>query len=320
MPYYFVCDGGGSKTESLLFNEKGVILAAARGEGANALFLPPEQAGRRVLDQLERTLQKAGLRKEQLDTAALFIPGFKPCEPMLRAALPLTVRLQVTGDELNAFYGALGRPRGIAVLSGTGSFAIGRAGGGFVTAGGWGPVMGDEGSGYHIGSLCLRRLARLADEGKNGTRLEQLVLQALGQPDVLGLRGRPCRPDFDRAAVAALCPLVAQAAGEGDAAAADILRTAAAELARLAHCVARHLGDETLPVVLIGGVAKAGPVFTGPFRRQVAALLPRAECREPAYTPALGAVLCVLSETAGADIDDPALICNIRKGMGGTVC
>ena len=60
MPYYFVCDGGGSKTESLLFDERGRILASAQGKGANALFLPPEQAGRQVLDQLNAALKAAG--------------------------------------------------------------------------------------------------------------------------------------------------------------------------------------------------------------------------------------------------------------------
>lgn len=320
MPYYYVCDGGGSKTESLLFDERGHILASAQGKGANALFLPPEQAGRQVLDQLNAALKAAGLTAGQLHTVALFIPGFRPCEAMVRAALPPQVRLRLEGDDRNAFYGALGGGRGIAVLSGTGSFAIGRGRDGTLTkVGGWGPVMGDEGSGYHIGSLCLHRLGRLADEGRGGSLLEKMVLERFGLTGLLELRHTVSGPAFDRAAVAALCPVVAEAACRGDETARDILETAAAELARLAACVAKKLGETALPVVLIGGASKAGPALTGPFRRQTEALLPGAVCRAPAATPVVGAVLCVLQEDAGADIDDPALLERIRKEAGGTL-
>ena len=57
----------------------------------------------------------------------------------------------------------------------------------------------------------------------------------------------------------------------------------------------------------------------GAFRRQTEALLPGAVCRAPAATPVVGAVLCVLQEDAGADIDDPALLERIRKEAGGTL-
>lgn len=314
MPYYFICDGGGSKTESLLFDERGHILAAARGAGANALFLPVEQAGRRVLDQLAEVLRAAGLTADRLHTVALFIPGFRPCEKMVRAALPPQVRLRLEGDERNAFYGALGDGVGIAVLSGTGSFAVGQdTAGRLVTAGGWGPVMGDEGSGYQIGSLCLHRLGRLEDEGRGGSLLEQMVLEQLGLTDLLALRSAVSRPAFDRAAVAALCPVVAEAARRGDAAAREILETAAGELARLAVCVARKLRDTAMPVVLTGGVARAGPLLQRAFRQQVTAQMPDSVCRAPAVTPALGAVLCVLHEIAGVDLKEPALLERIRK-------
>lgn len=320
MPYYFVCDGGGSKTESLLFDERGRILASAQGRGANALFLPPEQAGRRVLDQMRDTLKTAGLSAGQLHTVALFIPGFRPCEAMVRAALPPQVNLRLEGDDRNAFYGALGSGRGIAVLSGTGSFAIGRGrSGAFAKAGGWGPVMGDEGSGYHIGSLCLHWLGRLADEGRPGSVLEKLVLEHFGKADLMELRSEVSGAGFDRAAVAELCRVTAEAARRGDGTARMILETAASELARLAACVAKKLDDPALPVVLIGGASKAGPALTVPFCRQVKALLPEADCRPPAATPVLGAVLCVLQENAGLDIDDPALLERIRKEAGGNL-
>ncbi|MEI3014388.1 MAG: hypothetical protein V8T36_06430 [Ruthenibacterium lactatiformans] len=75
------------------------------------------------------------------------------------------------------------------MLSGTGSFATGRdKAGRTATAGGWGPLFSDEGSGYHIGVLCLSRLALLHDTHVTGTLLEKNVLEMLGLPDVLSIR------------------------------------------------------------------------------------------------------------------------------------
>ena len=100
---------------------------------------------------------------------------------------------------------ALGAPCGIAVLSGTGSFATGRdKAGRTATAGGWGPLFSDEGSGYHIGVLCLSRLALLHDTHVTGTLLEKNVLEMLGLPDVLSIRDAAYRPDFTRRHVARL--------------------------------------------------------------------------------------------------------------------
>lgn len=313
MPYFFVCDGGGSKTESLLFDEDANILAVANGDGANALFIDPEQAFCRVYTQIKTTLQEAGLTLEQLHTVALFIPGFHPCQERMRQALPAQVRLRVEGDDRNAFYGALGTHKGIAVLSGTGSFAVGMdAFGNLVSAGGWGPVMGDEGSGYDIGRMCLQKLGHLADERKFGGYLERLVLQAWNQPDILSLRCYVSQ--LDRSDVARLCPLVMEAARNQDPDACKILDEAADALAKLVKRVTDKLGESPQCVVLIGGVAKAGQVFTERFARSVHAMYPQAVCREPEYSPVQGAALCILQEEAGVDIQNPTVADHILKG------
>ena len=151
------------------------------------------------------------------------------------------------GDEQNAFYAALGAPCGIAVLSGTGSFATGRdKAGRTATAGGWGPLFSDEGSGYHIGVLCLSRLALLHDTHVTGTLLEKNVLEMLGLPDVLSIRDAAYRPDFTRRHVARLSYAVERSAREGDANACAVLDEAACALARLAATVAGQLDADGL--------------------------------------------------------------------------
>ena len=157
---YLVCDGGGTKTDFLLFDARGTVLACWRGAGTNALFCPVEAAAAVVCEGVRRCLQRAGAKPEDLRRVALFIPGFRAALPLVEAELGVR-GIALQGDAESAFYGALGGTAGIVVLSGTGSFCLGRDRTGTAArAGGWGPLFGDEGSGYHIGLLCLGEITR----------------------------------------------------------------------------------------------------------------------------------------------------------------
>ena len=224
---YLVCDGGGTKTDFLLFEKTGRVRGRAQGAGANANFVPPAEAAHTVYAGVMECLAQAGAAPAQVREFVLFIPGFRPALPELETLLG-SGNVRQLGDEKNAFYAALGAPCGIAVLSGTGSFATGRdKAGRTATAGGWGPLFSDEGSGYHIGVLCLSRLALLHDTHVTGTLLEKNVLEMLGLPDVLSIRDAAYRPDFTRRHVARLSYAVERSAREGDANACAVLDEAA---------------------------------------------------------------------------------------------
>ena len=202
---YLVCDGGGTKTDFLLFDARGTVLACWRGAGTNALFCPVEAAAAVVCEGVRRCLQSAGAKPEELRRAALFIPGFRAALPLVEAELGVR-GIDLQGDAESAFYGALGGTAGIVVLSGTGSFCLGRDRAGTAArAGGWGPLFGDEGSGYHIGLLCLGEITRQYDAGAADSPLTALALRQLDVPDVPSLRsaqGDAAR--FGRAGIASL--------------------------------------------------------------------------------------------------------------------
>ncbi len=285
----------------------------AQGAGANANFVPPAEAAHTVYAGVMECLAQAGAAPAQVREFVLFIPGFRPALPELETLLG-SGNVRQLGDEKNAFYAALGAPCGIAVLSGTGSFATGRdKAGRTATAGGWGPLFSDEGSGYHIGVLCLSRLALLHDTHVTGTLLEKNVLEMLGLPDVLSIRDAAYRPDFTRRHVARLSYAVERSAGEGDANACAVLDEAACALARLAATVAGQLDADGLPVALTGGVARMGELFTGRFRRALEHLVPQCVYQPAKYSPVVGAALCVLSESAGVDITAPGVAENLMK-------
>ena len=310
---YLVCDGGGTKTEFLLFDKTGRVWARARSGGANANFTPPQQAAAHVCTGIEECLRVSGVPLSEVSGIVLFIPGFHTVLPQVKEHFGRDDIRQM-GDVENAFYAALGAPYGIAVLSGTGSFAVGQTKPGqMVRVGGGGPLFGGEGSGYHRGVLCLSKLANLYDADKRGTVLETMALQELGLADIADLRQAAYQPGFTRARVARLCYVVERAARAGDENACAILDEAADALSQLAQTVARRMGESCLPVALTGGVSNMGPLFTQRFEQAVHRRLPGCVCRCPQFSPVEGAALYVLCTQAGVDITDKAVLDNLKK-------
>lgn len=291
---YLICDGGGTKTEFVLFDQKGKILSIYFGEGSNALFIHENRAVESVATGIMTCLERSSLELQAIEHIVLFIPGFYSCLPVLVQMLGFA-SISLLSDEENALYGALGKRPGIVVLSGTGSFAVGRSiQGEKVVVGGWGPLIGDQGSGYHIGIMALSCIARRYDEGKSNSKLSSLICDRLEVDNVQLLRRRIYTPSFSRAEIASLSIVVEKAAKEGDPDACLVIDNAAKELADMALVVAQRLNDEEPQVVLIGGIANMGDLISIPFAKYVHERLPGAVIIPCRFSPTQGAMLYVL--------------------------
>ena len=188
---------------------------------------------------------------------------------------------------------------GVAVVAGTGSMAYARgAAGRTARAGGWGHLLGDEGSGYAIALAGLRAAARAADGRAPATPLTDRLLAALGLNRPEELVAAVYRGG-DRAALAALAPVVLRAAADGDFAAEEIVRSAAAELAAATAAAARSLDfGASFPVALAGGLLVSSAAYREHF---LAALADRGLIADPAKIvadPAEGAVQLALALAA----------------------
>ena len=84
---YLVCDGGGTKTDFLLFEKTGRVRGRAQGAGANANFVPPAEAAHTVYAGVMECLAQAGAAPAQVREFVLFIPGFRPALPELETLL-----------------------------------------------------------------------------------------------------------------------------------------------------------------------------------------------------------------------------------------
>ena len=212
-------------------------------------------------------------------------------QAILRGILPADV-VVVTDDAFIALAGATAGEPGIVTIAGTGSIAFGRnAGGRTARTGGWGYIFGDEGGGFDIARQALRAALRAEQGWGPPTALSRALLDATGSADVNGALHRFYTSDWPRPRVAALAPLVDEAAMAGDAIACEILHNAAQQLAILTSAVRQQLWPPGEPtrVAWIGGV----------FRSRI--LLERYRCLieledgnragPPRYDPAAGALI-----------------------------
>ena len=160
-------DAGGTKTVCQLADEEGNVLAEARGGGAN-LQAVGELEVEKVLHQVME--EAIGDRPVVPAVICLGIAGVdRPDDATIVRAIMKRIgykaKVIVVNDALVALEAGAPRQPGVVIISGTGSISYGRnAEGEAARSGGWGYVLGDEGSGYWIGRSALRAVLREADK------------------------------------------------------------------------------------------------------------------------------------------------------------
>jgi glucosamine kinase len=228
-------DGGGSTIRIALANRKGDILRTGLGAGVNPMDNPDWRA------ELDHHL--APFRNSPgLASVAAALPAYGEVAHLSRlqeAAITEmfpAVRTTILNDVDAAHLGAFAGQEGILILSGTGSMAWARnAAGKSARSGGWGDVIGDEGSSYWIGRLALNLISQSLDGRAPKTALAQIIFNSLNldiSDPMNGLGGWVNALAKPRSSIAALSALVDRAATAGDAGARNLLEQAADTLAR----------------------------------------------------------------------------------------
>lgn len=174
----------------------------------------------------------------------------------------------VEHDGVVALEGAFAGESGAILIAGTGSLALGRtASGALVRAGGWGYLLGDEGSGYAVGRAAIRALAEATDGGPTSALTTRIAMH-------LGMRTRDdlVRLVYDeRLPFENIAPLVVEAASAGEPQACELLEREAAILVRQIELLTTPQDPVEPRVALVGGLANA-PVYADVLRRSIDAL------------------------------------------------
>jgi glucosamine kinase len=282
-------DAGGTKTRAFAVDRAGEVVGRGAGGGGNLLSSPDPQGS------IGAALAEA-LGGRPADAIVLSCAGGdrkadrERGREILARVAPAGARLLVTHDALAALYAGNPAGCGVVLIAGTGSIAYGRNEEGEEDrAGGWGHLIGDEGSAVWCGLEALRAVAHAVDGRGAPTRLTALLFQELGVGefgDVLPLLyGRP----HPAPAVIAATRALAVAAAEGDALANGILQRGAVALARAANVVALTLGLLGGPVYLSGGAFESLPLLQRLVRLELLGALPQASVEPVREEPAMGA-------------------------------
>lgn len=259
MKLYAGFDGGGSKTACCLADEQGNLLGIGTGGPSNYLFCGRETAAQSVRDGLAEAFSAANLQVQPLEgvfvgSAAILLGHGEAHTAFFRECLDSN-RLDCDSDILPVWYGGAKGAAAVVAIAGTGSIAYACTDEGFFRVGGWGPLLGDEGSGYDLGRRGLQLAARMADgRAPAEERYLQEILQFYGVKTphelIWAVKG-----EDSRGKIAACAKVIAKLAEMGSAAAEDLLEQSAQELALLCVTAARKAGKENLPVILSGGLA-----------------------------------------------------------------
>jgi glucosamine kinase len=266
MPYFVALDGGGTKTECWVGDAKSV-LGRASGPTVKIMNAGEAVATERLREVVREALAAANVEGDTIARTCFGLAGTSSTEVRRWAEETLggvvSGEVVITGDEEIALDAAFQGGPGVLVIAGTGSHVTGRCKDGErVSAGGWGPVLGDEGSGNWIGLEAIRAGLRAKDRGIE-TQLLRDIEQAWDVTDlgelVAQANGRE-RPAFGE-----LAEVVARCAENGDALAQGVLDRAGVELADQVSLVISKMrakgcaADEVLRIAFVGSVLGKNP-------------------------------------------------------------
>lgn len=253
-------DGGGTKTDCVLVDEVGKILARAQGGPSNPMRIGFGAAIASIRDAAMKAIAEAAPGgKAQIAGVCAGLSGAGHPESaekmhnLLAAEFP-QASIRVCTD-LDLALAAAGEGPAIVLIAGTGSVAIGRNSANEIArAGGYGPQIGDEGNAYDIGRRGVLVSMREYDRAGTDSPLGKRILRELHCSDWADVRARA------QAAADEVFPrlfsVVAALAENDDACAQGLLRAAAFELASIAETVAErlHLRDTRFFLAKTGGM------------------------------------------------------------------
>jgi glucosamine kinase len=308
--YYLGIDGGGSKTTCAIGDEINLLSVATAGP-CNITRVGEAHARESLHRAVREACIAAKIDPLQILHSCIGAAGAgrEEVAATLRKIIAEIIPGQtaIIGDMEIALQAAFGAAPGVIVIAGTGSIAYGRdQQGRTARAGGWGFAISDEGSAHWIGRQAVIALIRATDqafdtEERTASPLFHKISHVWSLSSFKQLFSMAnSSPNF-----AALFPAVLAAADAGDEMAEQILKRAAAELARLASIVLRRLfpkekpGDQApVSLAMAGGVFRYSATIREEFYALVRASYAEVTINHDVVDPVIGALALARQPTS----------------------
>ena len=287
--YYIAADVGGSKLQVVLYDEDLRVIRTGRVAGVNTLYKPADM----VRDNVECMM--AELLKDfdgRLVAADLCMIGAHEVMTEILNRYGLSESIYFHSEPLVGLAACL-KTEGAVALSGTGSDAFFVKDGKCLNSvGGWGPLLGDEGSGYDIGLNAIKAAIYSYDGRKEKSLLYDLVMENWQLDRLWGIVTHLAGNPDARHEVASAAKLCSKAAHAGDQTALRIYEHAALEIFLQVRTVIeqqRNMWDGA--TVVMGGAWKGHPRMFEVFKHEVELLYPEARVSLPLFEPVVGCVV-----------------------------
>lgn len=321
-------DGGATKTRAAVLDLESGALHFAHGGPSNEDSVGARSAVGALLAVADAAIERAGIAQEALATAVLAVAGTDTDAIAGHVRAARADNWIVVNDVVAAWAAATGAQPGIGAISGTGSnvFGVGPQGQPW-RAGGWGHLLGDEGSGYWFGVQSIKAALRDRESSGPETALSGAVVEFFDAPSVEALAARVYSKPLAKSEIAAFATETARLAEAGDAVAGELYQLGARELAaQVAVVIARTglagdgsgdgAGGSPFPVGLIGSVFKAGAIFVDPLAAAITSSAPGARVSVVDMAPVGGSLLLAARACGrGEELDQAELSRTIDRAL-----
>jgi N-acetylglucosamine kinase-like BadF-type ATPase len=307
MQYILGVDGGGSKTTAVLADSTGKVIGSGRGGASNYQTIGLENASNSIDTAIRTAIDSAttnfGINPTDLERTLIVVLGLagadrswdKAClNSTLTAKLPLhPERLLIENDAQIALAGATGNSPGIILIAGTGSIALGiDHRGQQIRVGGWGPILGDEGSGYSIGKAALTAILREYDGRGKPTSLTKRLLKHLEITNPEELIPLVYQNQLPRPKIAKLAEIVLEEAALADTVSQSLVTEAAKQLVEMIGVLLTELDWNNAPIIAgTGGLLRCGNPLWKAVTQILTHFYPQNRLIPPLLPPELGAIL-----------------------------
>jgi N-acetylglucosamine kinase-like BadF-type ATPase len=311
--YFVGIEGGGTKSSIILSDENGTIISKAKGKATNPNVIGFETSAKNIVDSISSVCKKSNCAWKEISSITIGTAGGgnSASQLHLKKELQKKIRdkkffplIRITSDAEITAEAALGNESGIVLIAGTGSILLGKKNEPRFTnhesqitsreprtfrIGGWGNILGDEGSGFAIARDGVKEVVNTFDRNNEVTPLTKTALKFFSANNVYEL---PSKIFNGKKNLASFAPSVIELALKNDSQSLFVVEFHCNALLQQLQLVCNHFPNiNKLPLVLLGGLLENENFYSQMLKDNIEQYFPQLEIQKPKFPSAYGAIL-----------------------------